>query len=168
MHVLTENGQDRSHAAGTGKLTHSPHSSVFLVCPFCQIENVIGKQTGAVYFLTAPASVFHIYDDDFFAPVDRFIEREHITHVYIVADTSCLFINNVLANGRKYDIGCELFIRQLADSQDTPQTLTEKVLKQEIALLRQKKVFAGRIAAGKLMVYGLLTDKAEATVAVIY
>ncbi|WP_143092824.1 hypothetical protein [Arsenicibacter rosenii] len=165
--MLHENGRHATKSMPANRIGTSGANNLFLVCPFCQIENFIVKETGAVFFLTAPAAIFHIYDNDFFDPIDRLIREENISHLYVVADTSCMFVRNVLENRNKRGIACESLIRELATDYDTNESLAAKVVTQEIQLLSRKKLFAERIAAGTLSMYALLTNKSDNSITII-
>lgn len=72
-------------------------SKLFFVCPFARLENLIQAKFGEdVCFLTVPGAVLQLENSTFAYDALDFIIRERVTDIYIVSDTSCIFINDIL------------------------------------------------------------------------
>lgn len=79
-------------------------NKLFFVCPFSDLENFIRDNYGYdSYFITLPGAVFRTDDTDFMRDTSDFIRRKQIGDVYIVNDTSCPFINDILLRRRRVD-----------------------------------------------------------------
>ncbi len=134
---------------------------LFLVCPFCQMEQFITDQTGDAFFLTAPAAVFHGCDQDFFDSVKALIINEDIRTIYVAGDTSCAFMKNILAGKHPSGFTCETLLRELADEGDTVYSLTRKVVQHQVQQLGRKELLGEVIAAGNVSLHGLVTNKSK-------
>jgi hypothetical protein len=135
-------------------------NKLFLVCPFCQMENFIIKRYGEAFFYTAPAAMFHFKNDNLQA-IKEFITREEVGEIYLVGETSCNFTNNVLDNKDLSGLQCETEIQKLISIGDTPQSLTEKMMKNQANRLGGKALFGKEIEAGNTSLHILVTDKRE-------
>lgn len=135
-------------------------NKLFLVCPFCQMENFIIKHYGEVFFLTAPASMFH-FEDDTLQAVKEFIAREDIKRIYLVGETSCNFTRNMLDGKNHSGLQCESEIQKLKSNDDSLYSLTEKMMKEQANKLRSEDLFGKEIEAGNISVHILITDKQE-------
>jgi hypothetical protein len=143
-----------------------PGNKLFLVCPFCQIENFIIKHYGKAFFYTAPAAMFH-FESDSLQAIKEFITREDVREIYLVGETSCNFTNNVLDNKDLSGLQCETEIQKLISIGDSPQSLTEKMMKHQANRLRSKELFGKEIEAGNTSLHILITDKKENKIAEI-
>lgn len=138
-------------------------NKLFLVCPFCQMENFIIKHYGEVFFLTAPAAMFHFENGDLQA-IKEFITSEHIKDIYLTGDTSCNITKNVLDDKNNSPLKwlqCEIEIQKLKSDNDSLHSLTEKMLKEQANSLCSKNFFGKEIEAGNISLHLLITDKQE-------
>lgn len=133
---------------------------LFLVCPFCQMEHFINQHYGEAYFLTAPASVFH-FDADYLNSVKHLIDREQISELYVVADSSCNFVHDALEGRSAYPLSCEKTLQQLKTDSDTVSSLQQKILQHQAAQLQQDSLLGKEINSGKLNLHLIATEKNE-------
>lgn len=89
-------------------------NKLFIVCPFSCMENFIRQKYGDdVLFITAKAAVLQSEKQEFPEEVKLLIERESITQIFIVNDTSCRFINSVLKKENELDAPVEKTLRKI-------------------------------------------------------
>lgn len=131
---------------------------LFLVCPFCQMENFIVNHYGSVFFLTAPAAIFHFMPEEAEA-VKEFMARENITRVYLAAETSCSFTQNALANFNHSGLRCETEIQKLKSPEDTLCSLTKKLVTQEASRLEKLFSIGGTMPSATPKLHALQTYK---------
>jgi len=136
------------------------NNKLFLVCPFCQMENFIVKHYGEVFFLTAPAVVFHFGNDELIV-IKEFIARENIKEIYLVGETTCNFTKNVLDNTNLSGLPCETEIQKIKSFDDTPNTLTLKILNEQTYKLSEENIFGKEITSGTILFHTLQTVKNE-------
>lgn len=142
------------------KISNHQGNKLFLVCPFCQMENFIVNHYGEVFFLTASGAVF-IFESDELKVIKEFIARENIQRIYLVGETSCNFTKNILENSNYSGLFCENEIQKLKSSGDTPHSLTLKILKEQANRLCSVNFFGNEIASKKISLHSLLTVKNE-------
>lgn len=135
-------------------------NKLFLVCPFCQMEGFIINHYGEVFFLTAPASMFH-FGNDTLQAVKEFIKKENIKEIYLVGEPSCNFTKNVLDDKNHSGLQCETDIQKLKSENDSLHSLTEKMMKEQANRLRSEELLGKEIKAGNISVHILITDKQE-------
>lgn len=135
-------------------------NKLFLVCPFCQMENFIVKHYREVFFLTAPASMF-VFGSDELEVIKEFIARENIRDIYFVGETSCNFTKNVLDNTNHSGLICENEIQKIRSDDDTPSSLTQKIMKEQACRFNSENLFGKEIASGTILLHTLLTVKNE-------
>ena len=148
-------------------------NKLFLVCPFSCMENFIRQKYGDdIFFITGIAAGLQFNEEGYAAVIKDFISRENITEVFIVNDTSCRFINNVLNNENSFGTHSEAVIQNLFDenfySLLKGKTLNEQqVILAELNIKRQAKemmkpdLFLNQITKGKICIKGLITTKSN-------
>ena len=105
------------------------NNKLFLVCPFSCMEIFIRKYFGDdVFFITAIAAAFQSEEQEYLEKVKALIERESITEIIIVNDTSCRFINSVLKNKNGFAYPAEQIL--------------QKMFNENYSVLMQKKLLA--------------------------
>ena len=152
------------------KKSDNMNNKLFLVCPFSCMENVIIQKYGDdVFFITGIAAGLQLNEEGYAAVIKDFISRENITEVFIVNDTSCRFINNVLNNENSFGTHSETVIQNLFDenfySLLKGKTLNEQqVILAELNIKRQAKemmkpdLFLNQITKGKICIKGLINE----------
>ncbi|MBC8033893.1 MAG: hypothetical protein H7Y03_07085 [Chitinophagaceae bacterium] len=89
-------------------------NKLFMVCPFSCMETFIKSQYGEdSFFMTSTAATFVSGSNLYTEMMIDLIYREHITEISIVSDTSCRFINNVLARKEPFQTAVEREIDKL-------------------------------------------------------
>ncbi len=122
--------------------SNASNNKLFLVCPFSHMENFITKHFGEVYFLTAPAAVFRFESQEYIKQIKSFLLRENITDIYLVSDVSCDLINNIIYDKQLTGLFCEAFINQLKSPEDTPYSVSRKIITQQLTKLNCPELFA--------------------------
>ena len=152
------------------KKSDNMNNKLFLVCPFSCMENFIRQKYGDdVFFITGIAAGLQLNEEGYAAVIKDFISRENITEVFIVNDTSCRFINNVLNNENSFGTHSEAVIQNLFDenfySLLKGKTLNEQqVILAELNIKRQAKemmkpdLFLNQITKGKICIKGLINE----------
>ncbi|MEW5844151.1 MAG: carbonic anhydrase [Bacteroidota bacterium] len=147
-------------------------NKLFLVCPFSCMENYIRTNYGDdVFFITAMAAVFQSEEQEYIQDIAALIAGENITQIFVVNDTSCRFINNVLKKESGFDTPAEKILQKiysdnhssfphgqpLPEQQKTLAMLNVKQQADEIMkqLVSQQRHF------GKIKITGLVTMKAS-------
>lgn len=139
--------------------TSMPHSKLFLVCPFCQMETFIRKEYGNVYFLTAPASIFNFSDEQFAKEISTFLTTYHITDVYVVCDLTCKFIHNALAAGPAHGLSCEQTLECMVSRSDDPFSLAQKIIQLQVTNIKNAHSIHAAVNERKIKIHGIVTSK---------
>jgi hypothetical protein len=135
-------------------------NKLFVVCPFCQMENFIVKHYGEVFFFTAPASILNIGSEELVL-IKEFITRENIRGIYLVGETSCNFTKNALDNANNSGLPWENEIQKMKSADDTLSSLTLKILREQAKRLHGENFFGKEIASGTILLHTLQTVKNE-------
>ncbi len=139
----------------------STSNKLFLVCPFSQMENFITNHFGEVFFLTAPAAVFSFENIESNEEVKLFLQRKKITDIYLVSDTDCRFINNVITGNNLSGLSCENIINELKTADDTPFTLSKKLIFHQLNELNSVALFGDEMKSGNIKLHGIVSSKKE-------
>jgi hypothetical protein len=118
-------------------------NKLFLVCPFCQMENFIVKHYGEVFFLTVPAAIFNVGSEEL-GVIKEFITRENIRGIYLVSETSCNFAKNVLDNTNHSELPWETEIRKLK-SADGTWYVTPADLQKDLDVIKESLLESGMV-----------------------
>lgn len=90
------------------------HHILFLVCPFSCLEQPLKRKYGKEqFFLTAPAAVFGWSQVDHLLAIRDVIIQQKIKEICVVADTSCRFINAVIARDKPFGLAAEKVLIEL-------------------------------------------------------
>ncbi len=147
------------------------NKKLFLVCPNCQLEHFIKDRFGEdVFFLTALGAVFDFHEVAYAEAIADFIEREAVTEIFIVNDTSCCLLESVLEKREGLGTAAEqVLLHLLIENNSTvmaENTLLEK--KKRLAELNVRRQFFEILSNGLLLIAivrakvrlkGLLTTK---------
>lgn len=110
-------------------------NSLFIICPFCQLENYLQSQFGEdIYFLTSTAGVLFFWEDELPA-IKEFIKREQIQNIYLVNDVGCNFIEEAIMGKKEFGMNAERQLRKLL------QTIQPKITS-EVSLNKTKRIIA--------------------------
>ncbi|MEY4876295.1 MAG: hypothetical protein RL708_1444 [Bacteroidota bacterium] len=113
------------------------NNKLFLVCPFSCMENFIRQKYGDdVFFITAMGTVFKLEEREYLETIKQFISRENITEIFVVSDTSCRFIKNVLKNEINSGSHSETVIQNLLRD-NYALVMNEKTIEQQQIKLAQ-------------------------------
>ena len=150
--------------------TLTNQNTLFIICPFCQLENYLRTTFGEdVFFMTATAGVLNFSEAETTAIKD-FIEREKISTICVVNDVACNFIEEAITNKKKFGLYCENKLRLLLQNLDliteSKHSLKEKrellahanVTKQ-LEYLNSEKIFKQKIQVSGINTRVLITNK---------
>lgn len=148
-------------------------NSLFLVCPFSNMENFIRQKFGQdVFFLTAMAGQSQLDELRYTEAVLELIEREQISELFLVNDTSCRFLNALLAGKPLHGSTAETTLEQLLvdnyfeiKAAATRSAQLKKFaainLKTQLQEMENNALLKAWIAENRLEIKGLITTKAE-------
>lgn len=87
---------------------------LFVVCPFSSLEFFIrSKYNNDALFLTFAGAVLQATDIAYWDYVKKVIEKENISTICLVNDTSCRFINGVIRDEQPFGLPSENAFRML-------------------------------------------------------
>lgn len=137
-----------AHEIGHAPLHKAMKHKLFLTCPLCQLESFLDDKFGGnCLFISALGAVFDFSDINFPKRLSEFIIREQVYEVYVVNDTSCLFIHNVLKKKKDFfDTTAEsVFLYTLIDNykainacktmEDKERMMAEKNVQKQVEIL---------------------------------
>lgn len=148
-------------------------NKLFFICPFSQLEDFIREKYGDdVFFITALGAVFQFKDVNYTEVMRDFINRESITEIIIVNDTSCRFIKSVLEKEKGFGTFSEkVMINLLIDNYsvvmhnkpliEQVQTLAELNIKRQVKEILSNELFLQTIIQENIRIKGLVTTKSE-------
>ena len=147
------------------------NNKLFLVCPFSCLENFIREKYGKdVFFITAMGTIFQFEGEEYLESIKRFIDRENITAIFVVSDTSCRFINNALKNEIGFGSYSETVIQKLL-KENYALVMNEKIIEQQqiklaelivnyqASELKKSECFQQEIILKKILIRELVTSK---------
>ena len=150
----------------------TPKNSLFIICPFCQLENFLRAKFGDdIFFMTATAGVLNFNEDEISAIKD-FIKREQISTIYVVNDIGCNFIEEAINNKKEFGLPYETELRkqfQTIQSEEESQNSLEKKkiivaennLQQQAKYLAATKILKHEIETSQISIRTLITNKHE-------
>lgn len=146
-------------------------NKLFLICPASQTESFIKEQYGQrVFFLTALGAVFNFREIKYVEALGNFLKREAIEEIFIVNDTSCPFIKNILEQEKGFDTKAEqIMLTILIDNYSTIMagtSLADKkkrlaklnVQRQALDIL-SNELLLSTITQSQIRLKGLITTK---------
>ena len=90
------------------------NNKLFIICPFSQMELYLQKKFGnEIYFITAPASIIQWNQKEYINAIGDFIKRENIREIYLVNDTDCRFISNIINKKKLYGLYSEKIVETI-------------------------------------------------------
>jgi carbonic anhydrase len=147
------------------------NNKLFLVCPFSCMEIFIRNKYGDdVFFITATGTVLQLGKKEYFETVKVLIDRNNITEIFVVSDTSCRFINNTLKNESGSGSYSEMVIQNLL-TDNYALVMNEKAIEQQqiklaklivnyqAAELKKTDYFRQKIIQNKIKVRELVTSR---------
>ena len=149
-------------------------NKLFLICPFSNLEHFIRRIHGTdVYFMTSMATSFKV-DREYIKMIADFLDRKMITHIYVVNDTSCRFMNGVIeqniCSGSEAEKNLEaLFmdnqkiIMKQSAILDKVKLLSEINIHKQISNIREHDIILSMIEKNNISIKGLITNKAAKT-----
>lgn len=147
--------------------------NLFFICPDCHLEHFIKeKYDDNVFFVTALGTVFNFDDINYSKSLSDFIIRESITDIFIVNDTSCRFINNVLEKEKSFETFSEEVLQNVLNNNFAiimdnkflvakTQVLAEFNSRRQINEITTNEMFSQQSIQGKISIKGIVSTKAE-------
>jgi len=148
------------------------NGSLFIICPFCQLESFLKKKFGEdIFFMTVPAGVLNFCSRQVSA-TRRFIKREQIKNIYLVNDVGCNFIEEAIKNEKEFGLTAEEQLRKLLQNihlktdgtlsmQEKKRMVAENNVQQQVAYLASEKILKHEISTLKINVRTLIVNKHE-------
>lgn len=149
-------------------------NKLFLICPFSNLEHFIRRIHGIdVYFMTSMATSFN-FDREYIKMIADFLDRKMITHIYVVNDTSCRFMNgmfeNKMSSGSEAEKNLEALFMDNHKIIMKQSTISEKVkllseinIQKQISNIREQDILLSIIDKNNICIKGLITNKAAKT-----
>ncbi|HSW55077.1 MAG TPA: carbonic anhydrase [Ignavibacteriaceae bacterium] len=146
-------------------------NKLFLLCPFSCMENFIRNKYGDdVFFITAIGTIFQFQETEYLESIKDFINRENITEIFVVSDTSCRFINNALTNENNTGGYSETVIKNLLKDnyafvmkektvEQQQIKLAELIVNYQAAELKKPNCLQQQIIQNKILIRELVTSK---------
>lgn len=134
------------------------NNKLFLVCPFCRIEEDIREAFGDVNFITAPASIFNLNDISVARELRYLIMMENVTGLYVVCDEGCDILNAALW-GQPHGLHCDDVLKDLIDMNDDACSLAGKVVRHQLDALIKSRVISVVLHNGNISLHGLILAK---------
>jgi carbonic anhydrase len=148
-------------------------SNLFLICPECHIEQAIRDYYGNnnVFFLTALGTVFDISAFEDAEEINDFLSREGVGSIYVVDDSSCTFIQNVL-RGVTHSTEAEDVLYELYDehksffemdnpAKDKAHKLAELNIHRQAQALDNTAFLGSKMKNKDVHIKGLIFDREE-------
>ena len=148
-------------------------NKLFFICPFSQLEHFIRAKYGDdVFFITALGAVFQFEDVNYTEVMRDFINKENITDIFIVNDTSCRFIKSVLEKEKGFGtFSEEVMINLLIDNYsvvmqtqsliEQKKALADLNIRRQVEEILSNELFLQTIIQENVRIKGLITTKAE-------
>jgi carbonic anhydrase len=146
-------------------------NKLFIVCPFSQMELFLQKKYGnEIYFITALASIMQWNQKEDMDAIRDFIIRESVQEIYLVHDTGCRFINNIITKHKLYGLPSEEIIQNiyvehyLSDFENKELSvqqfkLAELSIKYQAEEITKSDVLGIQIIEDAILLKGLITSK---------
>ncbi len=135
------------------------------------MENFIREKYGDdIFFITAMGTVLQLDEAEYLETIKQFIDRENITEIFVVSDTSCRFINNALKNEIGSGNYSETVIQNLLRD-NYALVMNEKTIEQQqiklaqlianyqTSELKKPECFQQEIILNKILIRELVTSK---------
>jgi hypothetical protein len=143
-------------------------SSLFIICPFCQIEHFLKTTFGPdIFLMTAPAGVLHLNDEQMSA-LKEFFVRQQIKNIYLVNDIGCNFLTEAIDNASVFGLHCEKELRILKqnvnfENLNSLDTKSELLAKNNIARqlnsFRSSELLKNELEFLRIKTHGIITNK---------
>jgi len=148
------------------------NNSLFVICPFCQLEIYLQKKYGDdIFFMTATAGVLN-FDSSEVLDLKDFIKREHITDIYLVNDIGCNFIEEAINKKKEFGLHAEKQLRVLLKhnqlktigkaSIHEKKIIVAKInVQQQVKYLESEKFLKNEVENSEINIHTLITNKCE-------
>lgn len=145
------------------------NNALFIICPFCQLENFLRTEFGEkIFFLTLPGAVIeHKSEEDLY--LSDFLKSEKISDIYVVNDVSCNFIEDADNPKEEFGLKCEKQFKELKkrlSNESTNLSLKEKNklvakmnVKEQLDYLKKLKIFSEESNKVNINLRAMVTDK---------
>lgn len=150
--------------------TLEKRNSLFIICPFCQLESFIRTNFGSeIFFITIPAVVLNFNKSEI-SDIRDFIFRMKIENIYVVNDISCNFLEEAINNEKVFGLDCEKELRinvKLFDflsenhlsSVIKKEILAKSNIGKQVSYLNSLNLFNRHIEPSEKKVHGLILDQ---------
>lgn len=143
-------------------------SSLFIVCPFCQVENFLKMTFGPdIFLMTAPAGVLNLQDEQLNA-LREFFVRQQIKNIYLVNDIGCNFLTEAIVDASVFGLHCEKELRSLKQNvtfdnenslEENIELLAEENISKQILNIMSKEMLKTDMEVLCIKAHGIITNK---------
>jgi carbonic anhydrase len=135
------------------------------------MENFIQEKYGPdVFFITAMGTIFKFKEEEYLETIKQFIDRENITEIFVVSDTSCRLLNSAIENDMKYGLDSEMVIQKLLkdnyslvmnekEIDQQRMKLAELIVNYQASELKKVECFQQQIIQNKIIIKELVTSR---------
>lgn len=146
-------------------------NKVFLVCPFSNMEHFIRKIYGSdVFFMTGIGGVLSSRDQEYLISIRDFLKNNRIESIYVVSDTDCRFINNIIYREPLYGTTAENLIESIyldhfseiskePTSYDQKRKLAELNVRNQASEISKNTILQTQLIENNTKIIGLVTTK---------
>ncbi len=146
------------------------HNLLFIICPFCQLENYLRTKFGDdILFMTSTAGVLNFCSDEL-AVIKEFIKREQIQSIYLVNDVGCNFIEEAIIGKKEFGMNAEHQLRKLLQNiqpkitnevslHETKRIVAERNLHQQKKYLASLNILKHEVETLEIKIHTLIIDK---------
>tara|TARA_R100000951_G_C2574838_1_gene160001 strand:+ start:76 stop:576 length:501 start_codon:yes stop_codon:yes gene_type:complete len=142
-------------------------AKLYLICPDCQIENIIRSKFGKdSYFLTALGAVFNMSEFRYAEEVNHYINKLDISEIVIVTDVDCTFKKTVVCQENNFDTRAERELTKLRvhnnylfenlDKEEEKEMLAKLNIYQQTLNLLNIAFIGNKIRDNKIKLSGLI------------
>ena len=150
----------------------SMKNKLFIICPFCQLENHLRNKYGNdIFFMTTTAGILNLEADEI-STIKNFIQRENITDIYLISDIGCNFIEEAIKNEKEFGLLAEQQLRSLIQNmlpkinstfsrQEVKKIVAETNVQQQAKYLASENILNYEITSFEIKIHTLITNKHE-------
>jgi carbonic anhydrase len=146
--------------------------SLFIVCPFCQIENLLKTTYGQdIFLMTAPSAVVKLSDEQRHE-LKEFFMRHQIKDIYLVNDVGCNFLAEAINDQSEFGLTCEKELRSLKQNvtfddenslEDNIELLAEENISKQLLNIMTNEMLKNEMQVLGIKAHGIITNKKLAT-----
>lgn len=145
------------------------NNSLFIVCPFCQLEYFLRSKFGDdIFFFTVAGGVMKFGSDEN-PGLEELLNREKISDIYLVNDISCNFIEDAIDGKEEFGLRCEKQLREVLKKHshgfedltisEKKEHLAKSNILNHLGFLISRNLNKNEISQKSINFHGMITDK---------